>query len=458
MPVEPIERKARVRFAIVGCGAVTRLYAAPALARLSQRGLARVSRVFDPDPGAIDAVSSLLPSAEPAADLVTALEAADVALIASPPSLHREQTVQALRCGLHVFCEKPMALTAADADEIVSTAKVWSRLVTVGLIRRHLPATRAIKALLAAKILGRLRSIAWFEGGPFAWPASSPRYFSKEISGGGVLQDIGTHALDLLAWWCGPLTVVDYADDAMGGVEANASLRLRAGEADVRLRLSRDWERPNLATIRGESRHRRMGHQRTASVQAVPRRRRVLGASPGRRRRGTDGFRLRLRSAARGSRRGHPDGRRTGRSGDRRAGRLRPGGAMLSRPSPARDALVLGAGARPSPACGRRGMSPTVAVLGAGGFIGNRLVETLHLRGEHRVRPVVRRAASLALSARFSLDCRLADARDEAALIGAFPAAPMSCTRSRGRRTRWLAPSHRFIARRPHPGSAASSI
>ena len=65
-------------------------------------------------------------------------------------------------------------------------------------------------------------------------------------------------------------------------------------------------------------------------------------------------------------------------------------------------------------------MRPTVAVLGAGGFIGNRLVETLHLRGEHRVRPVARRAASLALSARFSLDCRLADARDEAALIEAF--------------------------------------
>ena len=224
----------------------------PALARLSQRGLARVSRVFDPDPGAIEAVSSILPSAEPAADLATALEGADVALIASPPSLHREQAVQALRRGLHVFCEKPMALTAADADEIVSTAKDWSRLVTVGLIRRHLPATRAIKALLAAKILGRLRSISWFEGGPFAWPVSSPRYFSKEVSGGGVLQDIGTHALDLLAWWCGPLTVIDYADDAMGGVEANASLRLRAGEADVRLRLSRDWERPNLATIRGD--------------------------------------------------------------------------------------------------------------------------------------------------------------------------------------------------------------
>ena len=65
-------------------------------------------------------------------------------------------------------------------------------------------------------------------------------------------------------------------------------------------------------------------------------------------------------------------------------------------------------------------MMPTVAVLGAGGDIGNRLVEILHLRGECRVRPVSRRAASLALSARFSLDCRVADARDEAGLAEAF--------------------------------------
>ena len=51
VPAEPIERKRAVRFAIVGCGAVTRLYAAPALARLSQRGLARVSRLFRPGSG-----------------------------------------------------------------------------------------------------------------------------------------------------------------------------------------------------------------------------------------------------------------------------------------------------------------------------------------------------------------------------------------------------------------------
>jgi predicted dehydrogenase len=253
MVADSIEKTgAPVRFAIIGCGAVTRLYAAPALARLDSRGLTRVSKAFDPDPRAVESINSFLPSAQPAADLEAALDGADVALIASPPSLHCEQALQALRRGLHVLCEKPMALMSSEAEEMISTANAVSRLVTVSLIRRHLPATRAIKAFLAARILGRLHSISWFEGGPFAWPVSSPRYFSKEVAGGGVLADIGTHALDLLSWWCGPLTVIDYADDAMGGVEANASLHLRAGKADARLRLSRDWGRPSLATIRGE--------------------------------------------------------------------------------------------------------------------------------------------------------------------------------------------------------------
>ena len=56
-----------------------------------------------------------------------------------------------------------------------------------------------------------------------------------------------------------------------------------------------------------------------------------------------------------------------------------------------------------------------VAVIGANGFIGNRIVEMLHLGDDHEVCPIVRRASGLALSSRFALDGRVADARDEQA-------------------------------------------
>lgn len=65
-------------------------------------------------------------------------------------------------------------------------------------------------------------------------------------------------------------------------------------------------------------------------------------------------------------------------------------------------------------------MKPRVAILGSGGFIGNRLVEMLHLGGAHTVRPVARRPEAHALAARFALDCRVADACDELSLTRAF--------------------------------------
>jgi nucleoside-diphosphate-sugar epimerase len=63
-----------------------------------------------------------------------------------------------------------------------------------------------------------------------------------------------------------------------------------------------------------------------------------------------------------------------------------------------------------------------VAILGANGFIGNRLVEMLHLGGLAEVRPIVRSVARLARPSRFDLDCRIADAFDEEAMSAAFHA------------------------------------
>jgi nucleoside-diphosphate-sugar epimerase len=62
----------------------------------------------------------------------------------------------------------------------------------------------------------------------------------------------------------------------------------------------------------------------------------------------------------------------------------------------------------------------TIAILGASGFIGTRLVEVFHLGGVAQVRPIVRHFPSLARLSRFGLDCHMADARDEAALAKAF--------------------------------------
>ena len=65
-------------------------------------------------------------------------------------------------------------------------------------------------------------------------------------------------------------------------------------------------------------------------------------------------------------------------------------------------------------------MTPTIAVLGASGFVGSRLLELFHLTGSATLHPVVRNYSSLARLARFDLDWKIADARDQAALTTAF--------------------------------------
>jgi predicted dehydrogenase len=143
-----------------------------------------------------------------------------------------------------------MAITTAEGRAMVEAAKRAGRDLAIGLVRRFFPATETIRHVLAQGVLGPVRSVRVDEGGMFEWPIGSASYFRKEIAGGGVLQDIGTHALDLLLWWFGQPLEVRYEDDAMGGVEANCRIRLVfSGEAVGDVRLSRDCRSANRYVI-----------------------------------------------------------------------------------------------------------------------------------------------------------------------------------------------------------------
>jgi predicted dehydrogenase len=232
---------------------VTRIYYVEALTRLEIAGAVKVVGIFDPDRKAMATVGQNFPTAVATTSFEQLLGLdAKAAIIASPPSFHADQSVSALRAGLHIFCEKPLATTSADANRILEIAQQMSLSASIGLVRRHFPAAQSIKKMLQAKAIGRLHSVTCFEGGPFVWPVASPRYFGRSESGGGVLQDIGTHCLDLLTWWLGPPEAIHYTDDAMGGIEANCFLRLSYRDFDASVRLSRDWHRPNLYRFEGD--------------------------------------------------------------------------------------------------------------------------------------------------------------------------------------------------------------
>ena len=245
-------RQGPISVGISGCGAAVRLYHAPALQRLQSEGMLKVKCLFDPDQRALAGVAETFPLARRAsrfADITAAPP--ELVLIASPPAFHAAQAAAALQAGSAVLCEKPLATVAAAARRVVELARDGGRVLAVGMIRRYLPATRAIREAVQTGAIGRVRRFHCFEGGPFDWPVGGPSYFTKQDSGGGALMDIGVHALDLLGWWFGGCTALSYEDDAMGGVESDCRVKLAFGDVEGVLRISRSWRRPNLYEIAG---------------------------------------------------------------------------------------------------------------------------------------------------------------------------------------------------------------
>ena len=243
---------------LIGCGAVSQLFYRPALRALEQRGLFRVTALVDPAPPARASLQADFPTAQAAATM-EAIDAPrdSLAIIATPPRWHASQAVAALARGWHVLCEKPMAATSADGERMIAAAEAAGRILAVGHYKRFFPSSQYLKFLCQSPTaLGALQSFALAEGGPFAWPAASPSFFQKSETSGGVLLDIGVHVLDLLLWWLGEPTHFTYADDAMGGLEANALLTLQFGAVTGQVRLSRDWptaQRYNFEFTRGRA-------------------------------------------------------------------------------------------------------------------------------------------------------------------------------------------------------------
>ena len=242
-----------INIALVGCGAVSQLYYSPALQELEKSNLLHVKALFDPSSDSVAQLQKNFPAATCLKDLAElSPQEIDLAIIASPPRFHAQQTIQLLKSGLSVLCEKPMAATVAEAEAMIAAASTAPGLLAIGLFRRFFPATQTIHKIVSLNVLGDVKSFSFSEGGYFQWPVQSPAYFKKATAQGGVLLDIGVHLLDLMIWWLGNPTEVIYEDDAMGGIDVNCRLQCKFAQGFTgEVRLSRDCILPNRYVIQG---------------------------------------------------------------------------------------------------------------------------------------------------------------------------------------------------------------
>jgi predicted dehydrogenase/nucleoside-diphosphate-sugar epimerase len=178
---------------------------------------------------------------------------ADAAIAAVPHRLHASIGEYLLSEGCHVLMEKPLALTDAECQRLITLAESKKVVLTVGLLRRFFRAHQIARKLIEANILGDIKSFDIREGNVYNWPLASDFMFRAGEAGGGVLVDTGAHTLDFLLWCLGDVASVEFYDDNLGGVEAECILHLnmKSGARGI-VELSRLRNLRNTAIISGE--------------------------------------------------------------------------------------------------------------------------------------------------------------------------------------------------------------
>ncbi|MET7571801.1 Gfo/Idh/MocA family oxidoreductase [Streptomyces sp. NPDC005492] len=202
------------RVAVIGTGGIVTGSHLPALRAHSSR--AELVAAVDVDQDRLDAFRQLagdVAGAEVAgytsADAMLDAVRPDLVLIGTPPSLHREQTVAALKAGAWVLCEKPLTLSLAEYDEVAAAEEASGAYASVVFQHRYGSGAVHAQRLLASGELGAPRvahcQTTWHRDAAYY---AVPWRGTWASEGGGPTMGHGIHQYDLLLHLLGPWTEI----------------------------------------------------------------------------------------------------------------------------------------------------------------------------------------------------------------------------------------------------------
>ena len=142
------------------------------------------------------------------AEEIIADSSIDAVWICTPTAMHRQACIAAARAGKHIFCEKPLAMTAAEASEMAAAIKTSGVTSQVGLVLRFSPVYNVIKAMFKEPDAGILLSITMRDDQDFPTRGAHASAWRNDASltAGGTLIEHSVHDFDLLTWMFGPVT------------------------------------------------------------------------------------------------------------------------------------------------------------------------------------------------------------------------------------------------------------
>ncbi|WP_369045864.1 Gfo/Idh/MocA family protein [Sinomonas sp. P10A9] len=205
-----------VRIGIIGAGMAGQAHAFGYRNAMMATDLADVDvvphTIADPNLALAETVAHRYGFAHATADIDALLAdpEVDAISVALPNHLHKDVLPRVIASGKHLFAEKPIGRTPAEAEHLAELAEGSAAVTGVGFSFRRLPGLAAVAQAVRAGAIGEIHTVrAWYNADYAADPAGALSWrYSQELSGGGALLDIGAHAIDAAQFVAGQVTRV----------------------------------------------------------------------------------------------------------------------------------------------------------------------------------------------------------------------------------------------------------
>jgi len=193
-----------LKFGIIGCGRIAQRHAE----HIQKMGkLIAVCDIDEKKAAALGAKYEAFPY-KGVKDMLAAHRDLDVVAVCSPNGLHATHSIQALKAGFHVLCEKPMALSVQDCGDMINTAEKANRRLFIVKQNRFNPPVAAVKKMIEEDRLGKIYSAQlncfWNRNDEYyknSWKGT------RDLDGGTLFTQF-SHFIDLLYWIIGDVKEV----------------------------------------------------------------------------------------------------------------------------------------------------------------------------------------------------------------------------------------------------------
>ncbi len=206
-----------IRVGLIGAGGIAQTHCR-AISDVAGTELVCVADVFK-DKAEQTAARWKIPHVYEDYNEMLAKEDIEAVVVATFNQAHRAPTIDALKAGKHVLCEKPMAATLEDALAMTKAARETDRLLMIALKSRYSETWQAAKGIMSSGALGDIYYCETVAARRCGIPGFADSFIKKETAGIGAVADIGVYSLDEALWLMGhpkPVSVSGIANNTLG--------------------------------------------------------------------------------------------------------------------------------------------------------------------------------------------------------------------------------------------------